>query len=207
MRLLLVIVLGCAAFLPAGGAVGATTINFDELSADAYRGPPFNGDTYIGQGVRFSTTGAGLFVTGTRGLDSTDTPPNGIYASSTLQDSFADRPVIATFVTPGTTTPTTVGTVSFFVVDGPNEPAAERWSAEIFGLDGASLARQTGTDMLARVTFPRAQADVARLVFTPSGDLESFDTLTFELPEPGAVSLLAIGAALVLRRRRRATGW
>jgi hypothetical protein len=202
MRLFCGLLVGCAAFGLAGRAGAATTIDFDEFTVPGFRGPPFDGDTYINRGVRFRTTGVGLFLGGARGLDSTDTPPNEIYASSETGNNFADRPVIAEFVLPGTTTPATVGSVSFFVSDGPGEVANERWSAEIFGLDGRSLSRKTGTETLARVSFNRPQGDIARLVFTPSADLESFDTLTFDVPEPAAALPLVIGAAVSLRRRR-----
>jgi hypothetical protein len=203
MRLFCVILVGCLAFGVAGPVVAATTINFDEFSVPTFRGPPLDGDTYVNQGVRFRTTGVGLFLSGLRGNDSTDTPPNIIYASSEATNNFGDRPVIVDFVVPGTTTPTTVGSVSFFVADGPAETLRERWSAEIFGLDGTSLSRQTATDQLARVSFNRTHADVARLVFTPSIDFESFDTLTFEVPEPASAALPVIAAGLILRRRFR----
>jgi hypothetical protein len=196
-------------FLPAPAAA-QTTIDFDEFVVPNFRGPPFDGDTYLNLGVRFSTTGVGLFLAGARGLDATDTPPNEIYGSSETGNNFADRPVIATFVVPGTTTPTTVGSVSFFVSDGPGEVALERWTAQIFGLDGRSLQSQTGTDTLARVSFVRTQPDVARLIFTPSGDLESFDTLRFEVAEPASAALLGVAACLGLagsRPLRRPRGW
>jgi hypothetical protein len=204
MRSFSACLLGCLSLLTSSGVTAAaTTINFDELPVSSVTGGPFNGDTYLSRGVRFRTSGAGLFLSGTRTLADTDSPPNTIYGSTNTAGSNADAQVIAEFVEVDTTRPTSVGTVAFTVADASSDSSRGQWSAEIFDINGTSLASQTGTAPVARLTFPRTQADVARLVFTPSTDLELFDTLTFEVPEPACPSLLAVAAALVLRRRRR----
>ena len=57
MRRFWVPLIACLAFPLARPTFADTTINFDEFSVPTLRGPPFDGDTYLNLGVRFSTTG------------------------------------------------------------------------------------------------------------------------------------------------------
>jgi hypothetical protein len=138
-----------------------------------------------------------------------NTPPTTIYGSNDGGIT-ARRPVIVRFVLPNTTTPAVVDTASFYVIDvgGPTQNGT--WTAEAFDLNGMLLNAVNSNAATTQVSFTHPGL-IHRVVFSPSGESELFDTLDFSpreplLPEPGTLALAAmglIGIGLFLRRRRR----
>jgi hypothetical protein len=174
----------------------AGTVNFDDIPGSGSR--TWSGDRYLSVGVLFSSS-ATLYA-----FNSADanTPPTWVYGSSTGGSS-ANGTVVVDMVLPNTATPTVTGAISFWVYD--SESAGATWSASIYGLSNNLLNTISGTAQTAQVSF--TQAGIHRLVFTPSSDLEGFDSLNFDssaggVPEPGTLALFALGAAALVIRRR-----
>lgn len=181
------------------GVACATTLTFDDIPGSGTR--PVAADRYQAQGVRLGTNGRGLFV-----VDAafTNTPPDALYGSFSQSGQSADAQVQINFVVPGTTTPTDMSAVSFYVIDDPTDPNPFSWSVSIYDAMGTTLQTVTGFADNVPVSFFRPQADIRRVVFTPSLDLDGIDTLTFNVPEPTSLGasfwvVLACG----LRRRVR----
>lgn len=196
-----------AAVLLAGAAAAnaqIVTIDFDDIPG----GPAARAvapDRYQSLGVLLSTTGAGLFAFDDPG--EAGTAPTFIYGNQFGSGAGADAPVIVTFVQPGTETPSATSFVSFFVAD---DPAADTgtYTAEIFNSGGTSLGLIAQTEATGTLSFTRPTADIYRLVFTPSDEFESLDTLRFNAltagggvvvaPEPGTAVLLTMMVGLLL---------
>jgi hypothetical protein len=184
--------------LPLAVAETLTTINFDDIPGSSIR--DISANRYHSQGVLLSSSG-GLYAYSTG--DDTDTPPSWIYGS-TDGGSTANGTVAVNFVVPNTTTPRPVSFVSIYVYDGVGD-ATSSYSVAIFDVSNNQLGFISQIPDRITHSFTRIQSDIARLVLTPSSDLEGLDTLRFTaVPEPAAGALLATGLVMLIGRRNRA---
>jgi hypothetical protein len=187
----------------------ATTIDFDDIPG----GPGsrlFNQDRYQGLGVRLSIDDGVIYALD-NGSSPPNTPPTTIYGSNDGGIT-ARRPVIVQFVLPNTTTPAIVDTASFYVIDVGGPTQTGFWTAEAFDLNGMLLNSVNSNAATTQVSFSHP-GSIHRVVFSPSGESELFDTLDFSpkplLPEPGTLALAAMGliGLYILVWRRRCTRW
>ena len=175
-----------------------------------YRADPgsrlFNQDRYQGLGVRLSIDDGVIYALD-NGSSPPNTPPTTIYGSNDGGIT-ARRPVIVQFVLPNTTTPAVVDTASFYVIDVGGPTQVGTWTAEAFDLNGILLNSVNSNAATTQVSFTHPGL-IHRVVFSPSGESELFDTLDFSpkplLPEPGTLVLAAIGLislCIVVCRRK-----
>jgi hypothetical protein len=180
-------------FVAALSPAQATTIDFDDIPG----GPGsrlFNQDRYQGLGVRLSVDDGVIYALD-NGSSPPNTPPTSIYGSNDGGIT-ARRPVIVQFVLPNTTTPAIVDTASFYVIDVGGPTQTGFWTAEAFDLNGMLLDSVNSNAATTQVSFSHPGL-IHRVVFSPSGESELFDTFDFSpkplLPEPGTLLLAALG--------------
>lgn len=168
------------------------------------------GDRYRAQGVLFEPSDTLMGGQPGFGYISPTTVVGGHFGYN------PNSPIVITFVQPGTDTPTTVSAVGAFLLDGLTNESRARF----YDLDGLLLGEvlaDSSKDKEQRVFlgWKDTSRGIAKVVFDNTGwDDFYLDNLTFmresappprdnPVPEPGILSLFAMGLAWVLGLGRK----
>ncbi|MEX2188134.1 MAG: hypothetical protein WD875_15110 [Pirellulales bacterium] len=144
-------------------------INFDDLGGSGVRSVAAG--RYRANGLLLGTSGAGLFVFGPSTF--ANTAPDWLYGSQTAVGGNADANITMRFISPTDNTFAVTDDVSFSIADGDH---LGPWTVQGFDISGTQVALVTG------MNAPRVRLTgkpFHRVVFTPSGDFDGIDSLTF----------------------------
>jgi uncharacterized protein YjiK len=153
-------------------SVHGVDLRFDDIGGTGVRAVA--SDRYVADGVRLETNGAGFFVFGPS--PAAVSSPDWLYGSQSPAGGNADANITLRFVSPADGMPALSDDVAFSIADADHVGA---WLVQGFNAQNQAIALVTGTGAShVRLTGKPFQ----RVEFTPSGDFDGIDSLTFNEP-------------------------